>query len=279
MKCTKCSQDISEGMKVCPACGTEVNDQTKQNFALDLKEKIKKMIREEENFNEANNYIDLYLSLIGMDAEIVEFQEEIMKKSHPEKEQTEIPSASEPKAEQGGFPELEIEINRVSEQSSEPPADQQPLDDDEILLPEGKGELLNLEDEISFEDISDLEIEEPQPNQQGKPPAEEDLALSDESDDELLVLEPDDEILELEEDMREPREPQIEKKDAPEKKDILSQIENEINQESKEQEKALITPDTRLSGFDQDILTVPDDSLSPGAEKSSNAPLPPQSMG
>ncbi len=281
MNCTKCGQDISEGMKVCPACGTEVNDQTKQKFALELKEKIKKMIREENNFNEANNYIDLYFSMIGMDAEIIEFQEEIMKMTRLEKEQTEIPSAtssdtqlqadtSEPKAEKGGFPELEIEINKVPEQSSEPPADQQPPGDDEILFPESKGDLLNLEDEISFEDISDLKIEETQPDRQGEPQAEEDLELSDESDDELLVLEADDEILELEEDMREP---QTEKKDAPENKDIMSQIENEIDRESKEQEKALATPDTRLSGFDQDILAIPDDSLSPGVGKSPDAPI------
>ncbi len=281
MKCTKCGQDISEGMKVCPACGTEVNDQTEQNFALELKEKIKKMIREENNFDEANNYIDLYLSMIGMDAEIIEFQEEIMKKTRPEKELTKIPSAtspdtqlqadtSEPEAERGSFPELEIEINKVPEQPSESPADQQPFGDDEIIFPDGKGELLNLEDEISFEDISDLKIEETQPDQQEEPQAEEDSELSDESDDELLVLEAEDEILELEEDMREP---QMEKKDAPEKKDILSQIENEINLESKEQEKALASPDTRLSEFDQDILAVPDDSLSPGAEKSPDAPI------
>jgi hypothetical protein len=271
-------------MKVCPACGTEVTDQTEQNFALELKEKIKKMIREEKNFDEANNYIDLYLSMIGMDAEIIEFQEEIMKKTHPEKEQTEIPSAtspdiqlqadtSEPEAEKGGFPELEIEINQVPEQSSESPADQQPPVDDEIPFPEGKVELLNLEDEISFEDISDLKIEKTQPDSQGEPQAEEDLKLSDESDEELLVLEADDEILELEEDMREPQEPQLEKKDAPEDKNILSQIEIEINRESKEQEKVLTTPDTILSGFDQDILTVPDNSLSPGAEKSPDAPI------
>lgn len=266
MNCTKCGQDISKGMKVCPACGTEVSDQTEQKFALELKEKIKKMIREENNFNEANNYIDLYLSMIGMDAEIIEFQEEIKKKTRPEKEQTEISSAtstdtqlqadtSEPKAEKGGFPELEIEINKVPEQSSEPPADQQPPGDDEILFPESKGELLNLEDEISFEDISDLKIEETQPEHQGEPQAKEDLELSDESDDELLVLEADDEILELEENMREP---QMEKKDAPENKDIMSQIENEIDRESKEQEKALPTPDTKLSGFDQNILAIPD---------------------
>lgn len=286
MKCTKCDNELSDGVIVCPACGAysisglpDSGNKGEQNFALELKEKIAKIIREENNFDEANNYIDLYLSMIGMDAEIIEFQEEISKKTNQGKEQTQKPSAESPDVQyseeiRGPEPDpdkirgLQIEINQVPEQSITSERDQELADEEEILFPDTEGDVLELDEEISFGDISDEKAEEKLSPKQDNLQNQETLELADESEDEILVLGADDEILELEEDMVESPAPDPQAEDGFEKKDILSQIEIEINQEAEKQETAGFSPESRLAGFEQDKLLIDKTLISDSAENS-----------
>lgn len=277
MKCTKCGTELSEGVNVCPACGAysisgtpESENKDEQNFALELKEKIVRMIREEKNFDEANNFIDLYLSMIGMDAEIIEYQKEIRSKTNQEREQTQAPSTESPDGRHSGkIPEqdknniqgLEIEINQIPEQFIKSEGDQKPDDNEEIFLPDTKGDFLELDDEISFGDISDEKIEKISSPKQDNLQNQDTLELADESEDEVLVLGADDEILELEEDMVESPVPESQKKDEYKKKDILSQIEIEINQEAKKPETAGSSPDSHQAEFELDILRTPNETL------------------
>ena len=277
MKCVKCGKELSDGVNVCPACGTysitETADKSEKNeyqFALDLKEKISNMIREGNNFAEANNYIDLYLSMIGMDAEILKFQEEIKKRTNQPGQQFEAASGNRPDDEHSdGIQEqdpvtgLEIEINQIPEQSIESKEDLKQADNEEIFLPESKGDSLELDDEISFGDISDEKVEEiPSPKQENIQDPEK-LELADNPEDDILVLGSEDEILDLDESMVESPDPDPQKKDELPKKDILSQIEIEINQESEKPQKESAGPQDRQTEFEEDILTIPDEARIP----------------
>jgi hypothetical protein len=277
MKCIKCGNELSDDVNVCPACGTysvtetaDKSEKSEYQFALDLKEKIANMIREGNNFAEANNYIDLYLSMIGMDAEIIKFQEEIKKRTNQPEQQFDATSPDRP---DDGFPGeieeqdpvsgLEIEINQVPEQSIESKEDLKPDDNEEIFLPEAKGDPLELDDEITFGDISDEKVEEiPSPEQENIQDPEK-LELADNPEDDILVLGTEDEILDLDESMVESPEPDSLEKDELPKKDILSQIEIEINQEAEKSNKESAGLHNRQKEFQQDTLTIPDEARIP----------------
>lgn len=287
MKCVRCGSELIDHVLTCPNCGfqhdddqsdsaespesksieqPDTGDKKEKNLASELKSKIKKAFYIDHDDNEAMNLIELYLSMIGIDAEIIEYQEKIknkrMKNGKPADQKKETPLEDLSPAESGNSSqeslfELEVEHpgrpedrNEENMTGSTVPEEHSPLESNsrfyELENEEFPGE--DIEKEMEFEiDSKDLEELIPQENT----PPEDD----DQGNEGLLVLEPDEEILELEDEFIEAE--KTEKEDFDKPKDLASQFEIEINQENQKLTESLSSDVLSLSEFEGDLIAGP----------------------
>ncbi|MCK4836697.1 MAG: zinc ribbon domain-containing protein, partial [Candidatus Aminicenantes bacterium] len=275
MICTKCNQELPDDTKTCPYCGFQLQkkhpsqekaapdnavldstNKTEKQFAKELKSKIKKSFYIKKDFNEAMNYIDLYLSMIGVDAEVIDYQQKILASIEQKEEPEEINSKE-------GLFKLEFETELSPPEDKPDHSNQQePLPDKEALSLDSEEEIPELEDGIStadeFEkksDFADKIVDDKSPVSDEKSWKQDE---KDDRDDELLVLGPEEEILELEENIIEPDESAAEKQDTSDKKDVFSQFEIEINEPDKKKQSDIIPGEIPVSEFEKDMLLVPD---------------------
>jgi hypothetical protein len=299
MKCRHCGHELIDHVLTCPNCGFQHDDdlfssaespenknkhqsgemeKKEKNLASELKSKIKKAFYIDHDDKEALNYIELYLSMIGIDAEIIEYQEKIHNKSRKDTHAGQEPmkeislDAAEPDTtrETSEEPLFELEDEPPEEpkpssngKKTESPAPEEPsliesnkafyeLEDEEFSDEDIEKEL---EIEMNSEDLKELVPEDSIPHQD-----------DDQPDEDLLVLEPDEEILELEDEVIEPRESQTEKEDMAKSKDMASQFEIEINQESQNQAGPISEDVVSLSDFENDMLNFPNEKSEAGSE-------------
>ena len=80
MDCSKCGEEIPDTSTKCPHCGDNVEPAPEQQ-AKDLKEKLKAKIKEcyrNQQLSDALNFIDIYMSTIGIDKEIYQIRSKIL---------------------------------------------------------------------------------------------------------------------------------------------------------------------------------------------------------
>ena len=80
MDCPKCGEEIPDKSAKCPRCGDNIEPATDQQ-AKNLKEKLKAKIKEcyrDQKLSDALNFIDIYMSTIGIDKEIYQLRSKIL---------------------------------------------------------------------------------------------------------------------------------------------------------------------------------------------------------
>ena len=80
MDCPKCGEEIPDKSTKCPRCGDNIEpapDQQAKNLKEKLKAKIKECYRDQK-LSDALNFIDIYMSTIGIDKEIYQLRSKIL---------------------------------------------------------------------------------------------------------------------------------------------------------------------------------------------------------
>lgn len=80
MDCPKCGEEISDTSVKCPRCGDNI-EPAPEHQAETLKDKLKAKIKESyrnQKFSDALNFIDIYMSTIGIDKEIYQMRSKIL---------------------------------------------------------------------------------------------------------------------------------------------------------------------------------------------------------
>lgn len=265
MICKECNQEIPDNIKICPHCGYRYSgenktgqsppapegqpvpdNKTEKEFAQELKSKIRENIYVKKDHNEAMNYIDLYLSMIGIDAEVIDYQQKILsgedlsppeKKSEDRAPQSEEPVEKKPDEE---LFELEVETEIPAGNGSLDEIDQtEPEEkslDDPSWVPDREEEILELDDDLSppkesgSEPGTDEQIPDRKSEKMDPPPHEQVLDIDD--DDQLLVLGPEQEILEVEENTIEPQPTGFDVPFSENNKNEMGEFEIEIGEEN-----------------------------------------------